>query len=103
MPADYKTSWPDLWQYASAWDIGKAAKDWPQLKFIIYHSAFRPLLDLPDAELDQFEKTGRIDWVTDLAEIPAKFGVTNVHAELGSCFANTCVTHPRLAAALVAR
>ena len=101
MPADYKTSWPDLWQYASAWDIGKAAKDWPQLKFVIYHSAFRPLIELPDAELDQFEKTGRIDWVTDLAEIPAKFGVTNVHAELGSCFANTCVTHPRLAAALV--
>jgi predicted TIM-barrel fold metal-dependent hydrolase len=101
MPADYKTAWPDLWQYATAWDVGKAAKDWPQLKFVIYHSAMRPLAELPDAELDQFEKTGRIDWATDLAEIPAKYGVTNVHAELGSCFATCCVTHPRLAAALL--
>ena len=25
----------------------------------------------------------------------------NVHAELGTCFANTCVTHPRLAAAMI--
>jgi predicted TIM-barrel fold metal-dependent hydrolase len=27
--------------------------------------------------------------------------VKNVHAELGTCFANTCVTHPRLAAAML--
>jgi hypothetical protein len=33
--------------------------------------------------------------VTDLAEIPAKFGVWNVYAELGTCFANTSITHPR--------
>ena len=39
--------------------------------------------------------------MTDLAEIPQKFGVKNVYAELGTCFANTCVTHPRLAAAMV--
>ncbi|HZF15087.1 MAG TPA: amidohydrolase family protein [Steroidobacteraceae bacterium] len=101
MPADYQTSWPDLWQYSSVWDVGKAAKDWPQLKFVIYHSALRPFIELPDAELDHFDKTGRIDWVTDLAEIPAKFGVTNVYAELGTSFANSCITHPRLAAALL--
>jgi hypothetical protein len=39
--------------------------------------------------------------VTDLAEIPAKFGVSNVYAELGTCFANISVTHPRLAAAML--
>ena len=55
----------------------------------------------PTASSAQFEKTGRIDWVTDLAEIPAKFGVKNVYGELGTCFANTCVTHPQLAAALI--
>ena len=27
--------------YADVRDVGKAAKDWPQLNFIIYHSAFR--------------------------------------------------------------
>ncbi len=101
LPADYEKSWPEVWKHATVWDLGKAAKDWPQITFIIYHSALRPFIELPDASLKQFEDTGRIDWVTDLAEIPQKFGVKNVHAELGTCFANTCVTHPRLAAAMV--
>jgi predicted TIM-barrel fold metal-dependent hydrolase len=101
LPADYEKSWPEVWKNATVWDLGKAAKDWPQITFIIYHSALRPFIELPDASLKQFEDTGRIDWVTDLAEIPQKFGVKNVHAELGTCFANTCVTHPRLAAALL--
>jgi predicted TIM-barrel fold metal-dependent hydrolase len=101
LPADYEKSWPEVWKHATVWDLGKAAKDWPQITFIIYHSALRPFIELPDASLKQFEESGRIDWVTDLAEIPAKFGVKNVHAELGTCFANTCVTHPRLAAAML--
>lgn len=49
----------------------------------------------------EFERTGRIDWVTDLAEIPGKWGVDNVYAELGTCFATTSVTTPRLAAAML--
>ena len=58
----------------------------------------------PNAPRDawaHFEKTGRIEWVTDLSEIPGKYGVNNVYGELGACFANTCITHPRLAAALM--
>jgi predicted TIM-barrel fold metal-dependent hydrolase len=101
MPADYQTSWPDLWQYATVWDAGKAARDWPQINFVIYHSAMRPFIELPDRELAQFEATGRFDWVSDLADIPRKFSVRNVYGELGTCFANTCVTHPKLAAALL--
>jgi predicted TIM-barrel fold metal-dependent hydrolase len=101
MPADYQTSWPGLWEHATVSDLGKAAKDWPDINFVIYHSALRPFLELPDATLEQFNRTGRIDWVTDLAEIPQQFGVSNVYAELGTCFANTSVTHPRLAAAML--
>ena len=82
-------------------DLGKAAKDWPDINFVIYHSALRPFIELPDGPMQEFDATGRIDWVTDLAEIPAKFGVSNVYAELGTCFANTSVTHPRLAAAML--
>ncbi len=37
MPADYEQSWAGVWEYNTAWDIGKAAKDWPQLNFVIYH------------------------------------------------------------------
>ena len=101
MPADYLTSWPDIWQYATTWDVGRAARDWPQINFVIYHSAMRPFIELPDRELAQFEATGRFDWVSDLADIPGNSGVNNVYAELGTCFANTCVTHPKLAAALL--
>jgi predicted TIM-barrel fold metal-dependent hydrolase len=101
MPADYETSWPGLWEHATVSDLGKAAKDWPGINFVIYHSALRPFIELPDASLKQFEDNGRIDWVTDLAEIPQKFGVSNVFAELGTCFAVTSVTHPRLAAAMM--
>ena len=64
-------------------DVGKAAKDWPQLNFVIYHSAFRFTGGAQGDGWAQFEQTGRVDWVTDLAEIPAKYGVTNVYGDLG--------------------
>jgi hypothetical protein len=97
----YEKSFAGVWEYATAWDIGKAAKDWPQMNFVIYHSALRPFLELPDKAWAEFESTGRIQWATDLAEIPQKFGVTNVHAELGTSFANSAVAHPKFCAALV--
>jgi predicted TIM-barrel fold metal-dependent hydrolase len=81
--------------------VAKAAKDWPQMTFVIYHSALRPFVELPDQAWAEFEATGRIKWASDLAELPEKFGVTNVHAELGTCFANSAVAHPRFAAALL--
>ena len=101
LPPDYEKSFADVWQYATVDDVGKAAKDWPQMNFVIYHSALRPFLELPDQAWAEFESTGRIRWATDLAEIPQKFGVTNVHAELGTSFANSAVAHPKFCAALV--
>jgi hypothetical protein len=100
LPADYETS-TKHWRYAMVDDVGKAAKDWPQLTFVIYHSGLKPFLTPPDESLAQFEKTGRMDWVTDLAEVPAKYGVSNVYAELGTSFASSAVTHPRHCAALL--
>src|SRR5262249_44188219 len=49
----------------------------------------------------QFEKSGRIEWVTDLAEIPAKHGVNNVYADVGQLFAQTTMAEPRLAAVMM--
>jgi len=72
-----------------------------QMNFVIYHSALRPFLELPDKTWAEFEQTGRIQWASDLAEIPRKFGVTNVYAELGTSFANSAVAHPKFCAALV--
>lgn len=101
MPADHEQSWKDVWRYNTPWDVGKAAKDWPQINFIIYHGCMRAFLESPEIELERFERTGRIQWATDLAEIPAQYGVNNVYAEMGSSFANSCTANPRLAAALV--
>src|SRR5258705_921542 len=71
------------------------------MNFVIYHSALRPAFELPEQAWAEFEQTGRIQWASDLAEIPQKFGVTNVYAELGTSFANSAVAHPKFFAALV--
>ena len=69
MPPDYEQSFKGLWQYATAWDLEKAAKDWPDMRFVIYHTALRPFLELPDQAWAEFEATGRIKWATDVVEI----------------------------------
>ncbi|MFM8679359.1 MAG: amidohydrolase family protein, partial [Alphaproteobacteria bacterium] len=66
------------------------------------HSAFRWTGAGNAAKaLDQFERTGRVEWTSDLAEIPAKWGVSNVYGDLGQIFAQTTVVEPRLCAALM--
>jgi predicted TIM-barrel fold metal-dependent hydrolase len=92
---------PHLLAHSDVRDVGKAAKDWPQLNFIIYHSAYRfgggPVADA----WAQFEQTGRIEWVTDLSEVPSKYGVTNVYGDLGQIFAQSTVADPRVCAAMM--
>jgi predicted TIM-barrel fold metal-dependent hydrolase len=101
MPRDYATKIPNAWQYATVDDVPKAAKDWPQINFVIYHSALRQFLESPDDDLAEFEQTGKILWASDLAEIPHKYGVDNVYAELGTAFANSAVSNPRFSAAFI--
>lgn len=87
-------------EYAGVDDLGKAARDWPDLNFIIYHSAIEKGIPLQE-DAAEFRKSGRIDWVTDLSEIPEKYGVENVYGELGAVFATTCVAHPELCAGML--
>ena len=102
LPADYATSIPGgKWKYANVDDVPKAAKDWPQLSFVMYHSALRPFAESPEAALAQFEKNGYIEWVSDLAEIPAKHGVGNVYADIGTSFAMSATANPRFCAAFM--
>ncbi len=100
MPANFLKHFAN-WKYGNVEDLPKAAKDWPDITFVIYHAAFRPSLMVPGDFLRDFERTGRMEWVTDLAEIPAKHGVSNIYADLGTTFAATAVSHPRLAAAIL--
>lgn len=93
---------PHLLRHADVSDVARAAKDWPQLNFIIYHGGYRFAGGGRASDAwQQFEATGRIDWVTDLAEIPAKAGVNNVYADVGQLFAQTTIAEPRLAAVLM--
>lgn len=102
MPRDYEKAFAGTWENATVADLGKAAKDWPGMNFVIYHSAIRPwLADAPDREMAEFDKNGYIQWSTDLARIPEKFGVNNVYAEVGTSFASTAVTNPRFCAAFI--
>ena len=101
-PPETAQRFPHLTDYAKVDDVGKAARDWPQIRFVIYHSAFRWTGAGNAARaLDQFERTGRVEWTSDLAEIPAKYGVSNVYGDLGQIFAQTTVIEPRLCAALM--
>ena len=101
-PPSLDEKFPNLRPYCDVRDVGKAAKDWPRLNFIIYHGGYRfPGGGTPADAYAQFEKTGRVEWVSDLAEIPAKHGVTNVYADLGQLFAQTTVAQPRLTAGLM--
>ena len=102
LPKDYETSIPGgAWRYATVDDLPKAAKDWPQMNFIIYHAALRAFLENPQDDLNEFERTGYIRWVSDLAAIPEKHGVSNVFADTGTSFAISAVTNPRFCAAMM--
>jgi predicted TIM-barrel fold metal-dependent hydrolase len=102
-PPSLDSKYPNLRAYADVSDVGKAAKDWPGLTFVIYHGGYRHVGEGADAAaaMAEFDRTGRSDWVSDLAEVPARYGVSNVYADLGQLFANSTVAQPRLAAALM--
>jgi uncharacterized protein len=101
-PPSVEKQFPNLRPFVDVSDVGKAAKDWPQLNFVVYHSGYRYVgggaiaTEAADG-MAQLDKTGRCEWVSDLAEIPAKYGVNNVYGDLGQIFASTLVAEPRLA------
>jgi hypothetical protein len=101
LPSGYRERMAKTWRYGSVDDLPKAARDWPQLNFVIYHSALRSGGIPSRQDQETFERTGAIPWVSDLARIPGEFGVKNVFAELGSIFAITAVSAPRYCAGIL--
>jgi predicted TIM-barrel fold metal-dependent hydrolase len=100
-PPSVERQYPHLLGYCNVNDVGQAAKDWPQLNFIVYHSAYRWVAGpggTASAAWDQLQREGRVDWVSDLAVIPEKYGVKNVYADLGQIFAHSNMAEPRVAA-----
>ena len=96
-PPSVEAQYPNLVGYCTVADVGKAAKDWPDLNFIIYHSAYRWAGGGKPADgAAQWERTGRVEWVSDLADIPSQYGVKNVYGDLGQIFAWTAAAEPRM-------
>ncbi len=63
-------------------DVVKAARDWPDLNFIVYHSGFRGLESLAGQKDPQ-----EIPWISDLLrDLKGSPQVKNVYFELGSTF-----------------
>jgi uncharacterized protein len=79
-------------------DVTRAAKDFPDLNFLIYHSGFKDLQQsLPDAA-DGFKKNSHVAWVSDMCEWKKKNpDVKNVYMEMGSTFALMVSASPMLA------
>ena len=100
-PPSIAEKFPHLLEHSDVRDVGKAAQDWPQLNFIIYHAGYRFGGSAPEAAWAQFAQTERVEWVSDLADIPARYGVTNVYGDLGQIFAQSTMSNPRLCAAMM--
>ncbi len=100
-PTTMDKQYPNLRPFVDVSDVGKAAKDWPQLNFHIFHSGFRHVGGDPQLGLDEWKKTGRLSWVSDLADIPGKYGVSNVYCDTGQVFAFTLISVPEVVAAMM--
>jgi uncharacterized protein len=78
-------------------DLERAAKDFPDLNFIVYHSAFHSLGPALALARDEFRTSARIDWVTDLCEVRERNpSLTNIYPELGATFGQLVITSPML-------
>jgi predicted TIM-barrel fold metal-dependent hydrolase len=83
-------------------DLEKAAKDWPDLNFIVYHSGFRGLglFGIGSGEKVKDPKTSdpqEIPWISDLLRIVKRNPqIKNLYFELGSTFNMTAQYSPEM-------
>lgn len=79
-------------------DLIQAAKDFPDLDFLVYHSGLLTSLGIDET----FAKTGAIPWTTEFCRMKqAEPELGNIYMELGSTFAQLVVTHPAICAHLL--
>ena len=87
---------PTLW---SPMDVPRAAVDFPDLNFLIYHSGFRGVEDVLPAARDSFRKNSYVPYTSDICAWKKKNPqVKNIYMEMGSTFAMMVSSSPMLAA-----
>ena len=75
-------------------DVLKAAKDWPQLNFIVYHSGFRGFQPLRMRE-PQNPDPQYVPWISEIIKTLKEHPeIRNVYFELGSTFGQTSAYAP---------
>jgi hypothetical protein len=82
-------------------DLPKAARDWPKLNFISYHSCIQPNFFMADTlEEVKAEKlrggVPNISWTTEYAQLIGD--LPNCYAEIGTTWASSIVSYPTIAA-----
>ncbi len=83
-------------------DIMRAAKDFPDLNFIIYHAGMKHMMTMLPPGESGIEADGYLPWTTDLVRMQQENpDVTNVYPELGAVFGHSVVTHPDICAHLL--
>jgi predicted TIM-barrel fold metal-dependent hydrolase len=81
-------------------DLEKAAKDWPDLNFIVYHSGYRGTGALAGGTGEKVvdpktDDPQEIPWISDILRILRKNpGIKNIYFELGSTFGQLSASNP---------
>jgi predicted TIM-barrel fold metal-dependent hydrolase len=78
-------------EYNHPKDLIKAAQDFPDIDFLVYHSGMKTAASIDET----FEKTAEIPWTTEFCRMKqARPGLKNLYMEIGSTFAQLATTHP---------
>lgn len=78
-------------------DILQAARDFPELNFIIYHAGMKHMMALLPPGESGVDADGYLPWTTDLVRIKQQNPeLDNVYPELGAVFGHSVVTHPEI-------
>jgi len=78
-------------EYNHPKDVIKAAKDFPDLDFLIYHAGLKSAAAIDETVV----RSGEVPWTTEFCRMKqAQPGITNIYMELGSTFGQLVTTHP---------
>jgi uncharacterized protein len=74
-------------------DLIKAAKDFPDIDFLVYHAGLQ--------SVSAPKPTGEIPWTTEFCQMVKQAGIKNIYMELGSTFGQLVTTNPTACAHLL--
>ena len=79
-------------------DLIKAAKDFPDIDFLVYHSGLKSTASIKEVAT----RTGEVPWTTEFCRMKQREpGISNIYMELGSTFGQLVTTQPAACAHLL--